>query len=191
MGLELVPTNQGKTILLNKAIVFFGRHPECDVVLKKSRKVSRKHCCIAQIDDHFIIRDLGSTNGIQVNGKRVQKVMQFKIGDKITIGDLEYLVKPEGTQKPKKVVKKSDDIPAAEQIIPQRLDISQEVPVALPESNEIDIVSDSQQDVPVAKPVSKENPIDVDDVDEGNDAAKDADQQNREDSHHDMGMLAE
>ncbi len=36
-------------------IVFFGRAPECDVVLLDSRKVSRKHCCIAQIDDHFVI----------------------------------------------------------------------------------------------------------------------------------------
>ena len=151
MGLKLVPTKQGKTILLNKAIVFFGRHPECDAVLKKSRKVSRKHCCIARVDDRFVIRDLGSTNGVQVNGQRVESWKQFKIGDQITIGDLEYTVQPEGSQQAKQAGKKSQSKPATDQIVLASLDISQEIPVALPESNEIDIVSDRVKEILVAQ----------------------------------------
>ena len=46
---------------------------ECDVVLTGSRKVSRKHCCIAQIDDHFVVRDLGSLNGLRLNGAQVER----------------------------------------------------------------------------------------------------------------------
>jgi pSer/pThr/pTyr-binding forkhead associated (FHA) protein len=93
MSLFLEPVSEGQKIPIDKAVVFFGRHPDCDVVLTRSRKVSRKHCCIAQVDNRLVIRDLGSMNGIKVNGKRVIKVKDLSLGDKVTIGDVVYRLK--------------------------------------------------------------------------------------------------
>ena len=90
MALYLVPVDQGRPIVLDKAVVFVGRHPECDVVLKHSRKVSRKHCCIAQVDSRIVVRDLGSMNGIRLNGERVTHEATVRLGDQLTIGDVEY-----------------------------------------------------------------------------------------------------
>ena len=80
----------GPDIVLDKPIMLFGRHPECDVLLN-SKKISRKHCCIAVVDDHLIVRDLGSTNGVKVNGEKVAEGT-LKIGDEVTVGVFAYKV---------------------------------------------------------------------------------------------------
>ncbi len=90
MPAQLLALTEGPTILLDKPIMLFGRHPECDVQLN-SKKISRRHCCIAQVRDYLIIRDLGSTNGIRINGDRVREG-QLKTGDEVTIGNFRYQV---------------------------------------------------------------------------------------------------
>ncbi len=93
MSIFLQPANgKGLKIPVDKAIVFIGRHPECDVVITRSRMISRKHCAIVQINDFFVIRDLGSTNGVRINRKKVEKEGRFNVGDTISIGDLDYVV---------------------------------------------------------------------------------------------------
>jgi pSer/pThr/pTyr-binding forkhead associated (FHA) protein len=96
MAVYLIPVDKGRPIVLDKAVVFIGRHPECDVILKSSRKVSRKHCCLAQVESRIVIRDLGSMNGIRLNGHRVKKEATVKLGDEITIGDVTYVLKSRG-----------------------------------------------------------------------------------------------
>lgn len=93
MPAYLLPLDQGKKIVLEKAIVFIGRHPECDILLTQSRKISRKHCCIAQVNDAIMIRDLGSMNGVHVNGKRVEREVRLKIDDEVMIGDCRFVFK--------------------------------------------------------------------------------------------------
>ena len=90
MAVRLVSLGDGPPIQLDRPIVFIGRHPECDVCID-SRKISRRHCCIAQLEDKLILRDLGSTNGVQHNGRRVQEAT-LAPKDEITIADLEYQV---------------------------------------------------------------------------------------------------
>jgi predicted component of type VI protein secretion system len=85
---RLVALTEGPDLLLDKPILLVGRHQECDIQLG-SRKISRRHCCIAQINNHLIIRDLCSTNGIRVNGVRVAEG-QLKPGDELTIGNYNY-----------------------------------------------------------------------------------------------------
>jgi predicted component of type VI protein secretion system len=82
---------EGPSILLDKPILLLGRHPECDIQLE-SRKVSRRHCCIAQVGNHLVVRDLGSTNGIRINGVRLLEG-SLKAGDELTIGSHRYQVK--------------------------------------------------------------------------------------------------
>lgn len=100
MAVYLIPVEKGRPIVLDKAVVFIGRHPECDVILKSSRKVSRKHCCLAQVESRIVIRDLGSMNGIRLNGQRVKKEATVKLGDEITIGDVNYILKSRGRMDP-------------------------------------------------------------------------------------------
>src|SRR3954454_1427166 len=85
---QLLALTEGPNILLDKPILLLGRHQECDIQLA-SRKVSRRHCCIAQVNDHLVVRDLGSTNGIRINGVRVQEG-SLRPGDELTIGNHRY-----------------------------------------------------------------------------------------------------
>src|SRR5713101_465469 len=90
MPAQLVALTDGPNILLDKPILLNGRHPECDIQID-SRKISRRHCCIAQVDDALVVRDLGSTNGIRINSVRVLEG-HLKSGDELTIGGNRYRV---------------------------------------------------------------------------------------------------
>src|SRR5262249_33099282 len=88
MPAQLISLTDGSNILLDKPIFLLGRHPECDIQLN-SRKVSRRHCCIAQVNQYLVVRDLGSTNGIRINDVRVLEG-RLKAGDELTIGNFRY-----------------------------------------------------------------------------------------------------
>jgi len=88
MPAQLVALNDGPNILLDKPILLVGRHQECDIQIE-SRKISRRHCCIAQVNDYLVVRDLDSTNGIRINGERVVEG-KLKTGDELTIGSHRY-----------------------------------------------------------------------------------------------------
>lgn len=90
MPAQLMALTDGPSILLDKPILLMGRHPECDIQLN-SRKVSRRHCCIAQVHDYLVVRDLGSTNGIRINGNRVLEG-KLNAGDELTIGNFKYQI---------------------------------------------------------------------------------------------------
>jgi pSer/pThr/pTyr-binding forkhead associated (FHA) protein len=93
MPAQLVALNEGPNILLDKPILLVGRHPECDIQID-SRKISRRHCCIAQVNDAFLVRDLESTNGIRINGEKVSEG-RLTHGDELTIGNHRYQVNTE------------------------------------------------------------------------------------------------
>lgn len=88
MPARLVALDKSPSILLDKPILLIGRHPECDIQIE-SRKISRRHCCIAHVSDYLVVRDLGSTNGIRINGDRVQEG-RLHDGDELTIGNNRY-----------------------------------------------------------------------------------------------------
>ena len=90
MPAHLLSLADGPSILIDKPILLFGRHEECDVQLN-SKKVSRRHCVLAQANDYFVIRDLGSTNGVRINGERVAEG-KLRPGDELQIGNFKYQV---------------------------------------------------------------------------------------------------
>src|SRR5436305_6468930 len=90
MPAQLLALNEGPSILVDKPILLLGRDPECDIQLD-SRKISRRHCCIAQVNDYLVVRDLESTNGVRINGVRVVEG-QLHAGDELTIGNHRYRV---------------------------------------------------------------------------------------------------
>ncbi len=89
MPARLIPIGGGSPIPLDKPITLIGRHPDCDAVLLASSKVSRRHCCIAQINQRYVLRDLGSMNGVRINGARKAEG-ELRAGDEIAIGDVYF-----------------------------------------------------------------------------------------------------
>jgi hypothetical protein len=64
--------------------VVIGRSRDCDIQLTDSN-VSRRHAELRQEGASYWIVDLGSTNGMEVNGKRVKRA-KLRDGDTITLG---------------------------------------------------------------------------------------------------------
>ncbi len=66
------------------AEVVVGRDEPCDISLSDS-KVSRRHARIFSRNSRILVEDLGSANGIRVNGLKV-KEMALEEGDKVSLG---------------------------------------------------------------------------------------------------------
>jgi len=146
MAAYLKPVDKGRPVVLDKAIMLIGRHPECDVVLTNSRKISRRHCCIVQVDGELFVRDLGSMNGVRVNGKRIRKEAPLAEGDKLTLGDVCYVIvagKPKSRSPQQKQNEDAESIAASSHSSSESpgkpIDISQNFPVPLPEEEIPDI----------------------------------------------------
>ncbi len=179
MPAQLVALDYGPNILLDKPILLLGRHPECDIQIE-SRKISRRHCCIAQVSDYLVIRDLGSTNGIRINGIRIVEG-KLNAGDELTIGNHRYkvtwdeipspVVPPSSAERlsppdrgakgegrsPKRT---SRDPSPVEDIEDEMLESCDE-PVALDESDEegLPLALPAQPSAPESPPPKKENPL--------------------------------
>jgi hypothetical protein len=67
--------------------VTIGRSRDCDIQLADAN-VSRRHAELRQEGASYWIVDLGSTNGVEVNGKRVKRA-KLRSGDTITVGSTE------------------------------------------------------------------------------------------------------
>lgn len=107
---ELVPVGGGDTIPLIRPTLTLGRRESCDVCLRFPN-VSGLHCELTFKDGHWSIRDLGSTNGIKVNGNRVQKkVLHPK--DVITIAKRKYTIDyvPATVQRMEEILEEEEDI---------------------------------------------------------------------------------
>ena len=61
-----------------------GRDPGCELMLD-NLGVSRRHAQLREVEGKFIVEDLGSTNGVFVNGRRVTSA-EVSPGDEIKIG---------------------------------------------------------------------------------------------------------
>src|SRR3954453_2338251 len=88
MPVRLVALDEGADIVLDRAMVVVGRHPQCDARLD-SLRISRHHCCMTQDQNDVVVRDLGSTNGIRINGQRVE-VGRVRPGDELSIAHIRY-----------------------------------------------------------------------------------------------------
>ena len=88
MPSRLVALDEGPDIMLDRTMVVVGRHPACDTRLD-SLRVSRHHCCMTQENGEVVVRDLGSTNGIRINGQRVE-IGRLRPGDELSIAHIRY-----------------------------------------------------------------------------------------------------
>lgn len=66
-----------------------GRSPSNDVVLKEP-KVSRQHAAINKYNENYILIDLKSSNGVYVNGTKIDECVLHS-GDEISIGGYKFV----------------------------------------------------------------------------------------------------
>jgi pSer/pThr/pTyr-binding forkhead associated (FHA) protein len=114
MPARLVALNGAADIPLTGLLTVAGRHPGCDARLDSSR-VSRRHCCLALGDGGVIVRDLGSTNGTWVNGRRVEEGV-LRPGDVLEIAHLRFrlvLPDPAATGRPAEMRRAPEPDPIA------------------------------------------------------------------------------
>jgi pSer/pThr/pTyr-binding forkhead associated (FHA) protein len=76
---------EGKTAVLRSGGGVIGRSRDCDVVLS-DQNVSRRHAEVRPSGGKWIVKDLGSTNGVKVNGRRITGPQSLKPGDTIELG---------------------------------------------------------------------------------------------------------
>ena len=86
----LVPQGGGDAIPLVRDNLVIGRRETCDICLQLPN-VSGRHCELIYKDGVWQIFDLNSTNGVKVNGDRVQKKVLHP-GDTITIAKRTYVI---------------------------------------------------------------------------------------------------
>jgi predicted component of type VI protein secretion system len=72
---------------VEKRRVLLGRSRECDIQVEDPN-VSRRHAELRQEGSAFWIVDLESTNGLEVNGRRVKRA-KLDPGDTFTVGETE------------------------------------------------------------------------------------------------------
>jgi hypothetical protein len=82
-------TVDGRKHELSAPSVVLGRSREADIRVGDVN-ASRRHAELRQEDSSYWIVDLGSTNGVEVNGKRVDRA-RLSDGDRITIGTTEVV----------------------------------------------------------------------------------------------------
>jgi hypothetical protein len=79
---------EGKRMPVGPGGAVIGRSRECDIVLQDSN-VSRRHAEVRPSGgDGWTIADLGSTNGVKVNGRTIGSA-PLRPGDEITVGTVE------------------------------------------------------------------------------------------------------
>jgi pSer/pThr/pTyr-binding forkhead associated (FHA) protein len=103
-----------------------GRQDGCQLQIK-STMVSRRHCEFQEAEGTLSVKDLNSSNGTLVNGKKIEGPTALSPGDEVSIGGVKFRVERVGAGAPAPA-------PAA-------------VAQAVPDSDEAIPVEDDQQTV--------------------------------------------
>ncbi|HZU12847.1 MAG TPA: FHA domain-containing protein [Chloroflexota bacterium] len=85
----LIRRGEGQTFVL-PAEAMIGRLESCQISVP-DKSVSREHARVVRLGDRYVVRDLGSTNGTLVNGRRISGDVPLRPGDMVTVGSVEFL----------------------------------------------------------------------------------------------------
>lgn len=80
--------SRGKEFTLESEATIIGRWPENDLVVDH-QSISRHHAKILREDNHYTIVDMGSQNGVLVNGEKYDRV-ELRKGDMIDLGHVRF-----------------------------------------------------------------------------------------------------
>jgi hypothetical protein len=83
--------DMGKKMVLASENIYIGRHTRCEFVLSDP-EVSRRHVKLTRCEQGWLLDDLGSTNGTQVNERRISRQLVVP-GDRIRLGQSVIIIK--------------------------------------------------------------------------------------------------
>ena len=81
----------GQVIPVSEEKFIIGRAVDCHL-RPSSELVSRYHCAIL-VGEVVLVRDLGSRNGVRLNGEKINTEQKLQNGDRLAIGPLEFYVR--------------------------------------------------------------------------------------------------
>lgn len=88
---ELVPVGGGDSIPLIRENMKIGRRESCDICLRFPN-ISGLHCELNFVNGYWELVDLGSTNGVKVNGHKTKRKL-LNIDDEIKIANRKFKIK--------------------------------------------------------------------------------------------------
>jgi hypothetical protein len=91
------PNGQEKAYPMRADVVIIGRSDRCDIAVKDG-SMSGRHAEISTVDGEIRVKDLGSANGIWLNGERVEEVELYD-GDILRCGQTSIRVDMPGGRK--------------------------------------------------------------------------------------------
>ncbi|HTA05772.1 MAG TPA: DUF3662 and FHA domain-containing protein [Solirubrobacteraceae bacterium] len=80
----------GRRLPLPSRGATIGRSRDCDVVLEDAG-ISRHHAEIVPDAEGWTVADLGSTNGVRVNGRAIRGAQPLRAGDRVELGSTEIV----------------------------------------------------------------------------------------------------
>ncbi|MBK8696936.1 MAG: FHA domain-containing protein [Deltaproteobacteria bacterium] len=90
----LAPAGVPAPVMLDRLPMILGRSESADIALAFS-SISREHARLFVEDDKLFIEDMGSSNGVQVNGEKHRK-SELAAGDMVQLGVVEFRVARRG-----------------------------------------------------------------------------------------------
>lgn len=104
---------EGKSILVSGSKFLIGRDPQCQL-RPSSPVVSNRHCALLIREGSVYVQDLMSTNGTLVNGKKIEREVELRDQDQLTVGALKLGIRiecpqPAPIQAPHKVPASAED----------------------------------------------------------------------------------
>ena len=146
-------------LVTHKKSVIVGRSPKCDLVVPHD-SMSRQHCQIDYFKEQFYITDLGSSNGVSINGQKIppNQKRPFPSGSQLSFGKMEceLVFTTENKTQEHKII--SSTAPAGS-------DFTATIRLARIELNKPSITLELEKKQPQAKrprnPVTYEPPVEV------------------------------
>jgi sigma-B regulation protein RsbU (phosphoserine phosphatase) len=122
MARELLIRSQDggtRTVSLDRDRVSLGRSAANDLCYPDDPILSRQHMVLEREGDDWILRDLGSKNGTQVNGDRVFERHRLQPGDRIVAGRLTLIYDDpfRGSQRTLEFFEDEDDGPTTTSVV--------------------------------------------------------------------------
>jgi ABC transport system ATP-binding/permease protein len=110
----VISDDEGKTIIvpLVRDLITVGRQ-DGNTIRLTERNVSRSHARFVRDEKGYRIEDLGSFNGVTVNGVRIEKAAPLNDGDRVGVGDYVIALRSEATTRATTVTKTRSSLPSA------------------------------------------------------------------------------
>ncbi|HQL53127.1 MAG: FHA domain-containing protein [Phycisphaerae bacterium] len=125
--LVMFKDNERREFPLSGDKTVIGRRQDCQLRIP-TKDVSRQHCVLIIDDASLVAKDLGSSNGTFVNGKRIAE-SELKPGDRLRLGPVTFVVQINGKPaeiKPEDVTLQSTAEPTAAADDEETFDLNEE-----------------------------------------------------------------